>query len=140
MKKDDELKQLFQRQRAQDARRIPSFDGVLRRRRSKGRKRFSLVPAAAVVSVAVLAVGSWWLRVSPSPSSVETLPPSSLAATSWSMPSDFLLEVPGQELLGAPSLIAVEGWRLLDGPAATGSHATDSMEATRRQPPPKLTI
>ena len=143
MKNDDELKRLFQQERMRDARRIPSFDGLLqpRRRAPEGLMRFSLATAAAMTTL-VLAIGSWWLLpLSPTAPDAEARPPGDLVATSWSTPSDFLLEVPGQELLGTPSLIAIDGWTLLDGTngAGTGSH-TDSMEATGRQPPPKLTI
>lgn len=98
MKNDDELKGLFRRLRRQDARRLPAFEALLRGRDFERRGRSSWVPVAAAL-VLLLAGGSWWLQRAP-----ETAAPAGgQAGTTWSTPSDFLLELPGGELLGPPS-------------------------------------
>jgi len=96
---DRDLRERFERLRAEDARGAPSFSALLQRGRSR-------VPAARVSRLrpilalaAVLALAA--LLVSPrrtAPPSVPSTPP--LALDHWRAPTDFLLDTPGRQLLG----------------------------------------
>jgi hypothetical protein len=86
---DDELRHILHQAHADDA--PPAFPAVLLRRRARPRRPFLLlVPVAAALLLAIL-----WLRRPPAP------PASSLARLDlrWSAPTDFLLDIPGGDLL-----------------------------------------
>jgi hypothetical protein len=92
MNEDRELREIYQRLKAQDTRSAPSLDSVLAERRRAS--AWSWAPVGALV-VAGLLVAFW----NPSPE------PEPVSISEWRSPTAFLLEFPGESLLRTvPSL------------------------------------
>lgn len=109
-----ELREGFDRLRREDAAGVPSFRATLaraaRRRAGRPSARLRLVAGAITVAavLAALVLGVGLLRA-PGSRGVRV----ELAATRWRGPTDFLLRLPGAELLRTvPSIGAVNtDWR-----------------------------
>ncbi len=89
------LRQLFAERELRDEAASPSYERVVRRP-ARAASGWRWVPATvAFLFVALVALGIVW-RLRPAPS---LLPPDPPTLTTWKAPTDFLLAVPGGELL-----------------------------------------
>jgi hypothetical protein len=95
---EEKLRRLFAERRRRDEAAAPSYERVLHRpaRAYHGRRRLALASCAACVFV--LALLFVW-RVPPEAPKLMT--PDSSTLTTWKAPTDFLLAVPGGELLNS---------------------------------------
>jgi hypothetical protein len=95
---ETELRRLFAERQRRDESAAPSYERVLHRpaRARHGRRRLALASCAAGVLLLVL-LAVWKHR--PEAQDLATPDPSTL--TTWKAPTDFLLAVPGGELLNS---------------------------------------
>ncbi len=97
---DRELRDRFQALRREDAGGAPPFGATLARARARGAgtwpPRWTVWLAAAVVAVVVVLVGARVLFTNGRQGGLIDL-----AAVRWEAPTDFLLALPGEELLRA---------------------------------------
>ncbi|MGH7568419.1 MAG: hypothetical protein ACREL9_05535 [Gemmatimonadales bacterium] len=96
--RERELRDRFERLRREEADRVPAFRAVLaaaeRRRAGRPPARFRLALGVIALAAGVVAVVVG-VRLFRAPAT-----PVDLAATRWRGPTDFLLRLPGHELLG----------------------------------------
>lgn len=120
--RDRELRDAFARLRQEERPATPFRLPVRARRTARSRHLVPLLLAAAAAIILVLQLSDG--RVDPSPR--QGPPPLS----SWEMPTDFLLETPGHELLRAiPPIGLIQG---MGGEPATAPPDTDLPHTERR--------
>lgn len=94
---DADLRELFRQLRHRTDSRAPSFDATLRAAHRAPRGTRTLLGAAAVVAMLVLATAAIWL-VRPRPERL-AIREERLAFPTFAAPTDFLLRTPGHEVL-----------------------------------------
>ena len=124
---DTELRRLFRELARTDETSAPSFRELRARARTSdlgGRRNRSvrLVAALALVGALAVALSLLFPPRGARPGEVVT---GSLSLSSWSAPTDFLLETPGRELLDSAPRIGVG---LLEIPTAESSKETKGTE------------
>lgn len=108
---DPDLRRLFRERRDADEAGAPPFSRVRRPAAARGRRssrRLIAAPAIAVVAVvlAVLLLREENAPKSPGPEAVASRA-SSATWEDWTAPTDFLLEIPGRELLASTPPIGI---------------------------------
>lgn len=89
------LQRLFSARESRDEAAAPGFERVVQRPlRVRGGRR---IPAVAGVLLLAIAVAGIVWKLHPGPAQTQSLKPPTLA--SWKAPTDFLLAVPGGELI-----------------------------------------
>jgi hypothetical protein len=92
--RDRDLRERFARLRTQESARAPGFGAVMNRRRADTSIARALRPLA--LAAAALLLVTWAARETADPPPPV---PAFVAAPAWRSPTDFLLDVPGAELL-----------------------------------------
>jgi hypothetical protein len=96
MTDDPDLRARFASLRQSFERRMPSFDSVIRRARAGRRPPLRALAVAPVLVVLVFAATLLpWTHRAPSPA----LNDPNAGILAWKAPTDFLLDIPGRELL-----------------------------------------
>lgn len=98
-KEDHDLRQEFQRLRQEELAAVPSFERTVAAARRKGAdparpRRWSLGFAVPLVAAAAFAL--WWVGALETPIATK---PGTEVALGWDMPTDYLLDGPGYDLL-----------------------------------------
>ncbi len=127
---NNQIRKLFEELREDDRESAPSFAHVLEGRPARSSPLLSVpVRVAAVLAGLALLVVSFW--------AVQTLtetPREVAALSAWRAPTDFLLALPGSELLGQPQILEGQfsAWGFT--PAEPGADAETGSRKQKEEP------